>query len=426
MRLALTLGSISATALAIAFVQQWFVLVAIGPGVETDAFFAGMAIPQLILAVVSGSLVHVLVPLLSGEERSKAKNDVWTLILCISAFFAAVALLLISLAPLWAPRLFPGFSSAGTSLLLVLVRVQLLGMIGTATAGVLIAWCHSQRYFVRAEVLQLVASLSALAVLVWALPRFGIVAAAWISVARAVLLVLLLLPSLGLTKRIVWSTHGLREGWRRIRPLLFGTVYYKTDPVVDRYLASMAPPGELSLLHLAQQMFGAATQIVQTGLAAPVVPVLAADAKHGQWESFRSSVRRRVVVIVSVTLLAYLGILLIGRPVLSLVIGHGGVTQGNVYFLWILLLSMGGVLVAGSAGSVTSGAFYAKGDTRTPTLLSVVTYTLYMPLKVVAYLKWGVVALGIATSVFAIVNFAVQFLLLERVVGKSVVLREKE
>ncbi len=413
MRLALTLGFLSATSLVVAFLQQWYVVVAIGPGVQTDALFAGMAIPQLILAVASGSLVYVIVPLLSGEEVQKARADAWTLLVTVLAVFSIVAVILIGAAPLWAPRLFPGFSTAASRLLIALVRIQLLGMIATAMMGVLVAWCHSQRRFVRAELSQLLASVATFAVLVWALPRFGIAAAAWLSAARAALAVVFLFSALGWVGTAVWSRDVLREVWKRIRPLLLGTTYYKTDPVVDRFLASMSPAGELSLLHLAQQMFSAASQIVNTGLAAPAVPLLSEEAKLGRWETFRLIVRRRVIVILALTLMSYGGLVVVGRPVLSLLIGHGGVTQSNVRFLWLVLLGLGGVLVGGAVGSVTSGAFYAKGDTRTPTVLGIVTYTIYIPLKIVAYLRWGVIALAVATSVFTIVNVAAQFILLE-------------
>jgi putative peptidoglycan lipid II flippase len=413
MRLALTLGILSATSLFLAFLQQWYVLVVIGPGVQTDALFAGLAIPQLILSLVSGSLVFVIVPLLSGENVESAARDVWTLLSAVAAFFTGIALILIVSASIWAPRLFPGFSTNESRLLISLVRIQLLGMIGTALMGVLVAWCHSQKRFIRAELSQFIASAATFGFLVWALPRFGIAAAAWLSAARAALAVALLFPTLGWVGRISFSGSVLREGWRRARPLLLGTTYYKTDPVVDRFLASMSPAGQLSLLHLAQQIFGAATQIVNSGLAAPSIPVLSEEAKRDRWDAFRLILWRRIFVILVVTVLGYAALIVIGQPFLAMLIGHGGVTRENVHFLWLVLLGLGGVLVFGSIGNVTAGGFYAKGDTRTPTVIGVVTYTVYIPLKIVAYLRYGVVALAVATSVFTTVNVVIQFALLQ-------------
>ena len=66
MKQAMQLGTLSAASIGVAFLFQWYVLTQLGPGMETDAFFAGMTLPQLVLAVISGSLMHVLVPLTSG------------------------------------------------------------------------------------------------------------------------------------------------------------------------------------------------------------------------------------------------------------------------------------------------------------------------------------------------------------------------
>jgi len=83
MKKAVQLGAISAGNIGIVFVIQWYVLIQLGPGIETDALFAGMTIPQLALTIISGSLMHVLVPLLSGEDEKKLKHDAWGFFLIV-------------------------------------------------------------------------------------------------------------------------------------------------------------------------------------------------------------------------------------------------------------------------------------------------------------------------------------------------------
>ena len=55
-RLAVILGGLAGVNILLTFFYQWYVLITIGPGWQTDAFFAGMAVPQLFLAVLSGSM----------------------------------------------------------------------------------------------------------------------------------------------------------------------------------------------------------------------------------------------------------------------------------------------------------------------------------------------------------------------------------
>jgi len=408
MRLNLTLGWLAALNLVLGVGLQWYVVTRLGVGSNTDALFAGMAVPQLVLAVVSASLMHVLVPLLSGEDEERQRQAAWMFFLGITLLFAIVAAVLAITAHLWVKWLLPGFSASSLELTIRLTRIQLVGMVFTASVSVLWAAYHARRRFVFAEVSPVIGSILALVILVPALPRYGIVAAAWASVGRAGIPVLLLLPGLGTLKRIRWERAEVQSAWSRLRPLLVGTAYYKTDPLVDRFLSSMAPAGGLSILYLGQQIWGAASTIITKAIAAPMVPQLAEQAKAGEWSRFQATFRSRIVWMAALTGVGFLAFLPFGQPILRLLIGHGGVTAQNVSSLWRIMVALAGVLVAGAVGQITSVSFYAFGDTKTPTRLGILTYTVYVPLKVLAFFRFGLIGVAAATSLFVILNVLLQ------------------
>jgi putative peptidoglycan lipid II flippase len=414
MRLSIWLALIGAASMVGAFLIQWLVVVIIGPGRETDALIASAAVPQLILAVVSGSLIHVLVPLLAGEDVETARKEGWTLLLGVTALFGVFAMILGITSGWWVPAIFPGFEASGVQLLLDLSRIQFLGMIFTAAAAVLAAYCYSRNRFVLAESTQLGATILAAASIYWILPIVGIRGAAWVTVARSAAVTLFLLPFLGRFALAERAGDLLRKAWERIRPLLVGSLYYKTDPLIDRMLASMAPAGALSLYYLGSQMSTSGAQVLNISVAAPLIPKLAAYAKSGEWDLFRAAYRKRLAVLLGLTVAPYLVLIFAGRSLLELVIGYGGVTSENVAFLWQVMVALGGVLIAGSLGYVTSGAFYARGDTRTPTRIGIVSYTIYVPLKILVFVRFGLIGVAISTSIYFIVNVVVQFYLAER------------
>jgi putative peptidoglycan lipid II flippase len=90
------------------------------------------------------------------------------------------------------------------------------------------------------------------------------------------------------------------------------------------------------------------------------------------------------------------------------------VTFGNVHLLWLILVALVGFLVGGASGQVTATTFYAMGDTRTPTKLSIWTYSIYIPVKVIIFLHYGLLGLALTTSIYITVNLLMQILLLER------------
>jgi len=119
------------------------------------------------------------------------------------------------------------------------------------------------------------------------------------------------------------------------------------------------------------------------------------------------------------TVAATLGLFAVGEPLLRQMIGHGGIKTGNVHQLWLIMVALSGVLIGGTSGQVISSAFYALGDTRTPTMLFIVTYTIYIPIKIVVFMKYGVLGLAAVTSIHLAVNFLLQLAVLERTVGAT-------
>jgi putative peptidoglycan lipid II flippase len=229
----------------------------------------------------------------------------------------------------------------------------------------------------------------------------------------------MLLPGLQRWRRPRWGSPELKTAWRRLRPLLAGTSYYKTDPLVDRFLSSLAPPGGLSVLYIGQAIWGAASHIVNKAIAAPMVPLLSVCAKQGNWSEFQAAFRRRLAWMTALTGGGFLIFLAVGEKALRLVIGHGGITAGNVTDIWRIMVGLAGVLIAGSAGQITAGAYYAFGDTRTTTRLGVVTYTLYIPAKILAFFSFGLMGVAVATSVFVSINALLQVALIGPAMRRS-------
>ena len=414
MKQTLTLALLAGANILMTLLFQWYVITQLGLGIGTDALFAGMAVPQLILMVVSSSLTHVLVPLLATENELTFRQNAWGFFLSVSGLFTVLALILFVTATYWVPWLVPGFSGPARVLTLSLTRIQLISMIFTASASVLWSVYHARQRFIWVESSTLLSNVVALALIWKLLAIYGITGAAIVIVLRTALQVGLLMPGLGRWQRPQLNSQAMREAWRRIRPLLVGTAYYRTDPLVDRFLASMAPTGGLSLLYIGQQIYGVANVVAEKALAAPMVPQLAIEANAGRWSAFRSIYQKRLLLVGGLTLLGYVVLLVAGERILNLLIGHGGVTQENVHLLWLIMVALAGFFIGGAMGQITSTTFYATGDTRTPTRMSVVTYTIYIPAKVIGFMYYGLMGLAVVTSIYLFVNLIVQVLLLER------------
>jgi putative peptidoglycan lipid II flippase len=419
MKLSISLAVLTVIRLAVSTLTQLFVLTQLGVGRETDALVAGSLLPQLAITLVAGSLQQVFVPLFAAEDRQSLQRDAWTAFVVLLALAGAVTVVLIASADLWVPLLSPGFDAPGKALLIELTRIQLAGMVFSVPFAVL--WslrCARGQLFTTEMVMGISVAITSAMVLV-GVPRFGVQVAALATTLRPMLDVLILAASLGAWRGWARGSHLLRTAWKRVRYLFLGSAYYGTEPFVNQFLTSFAPPGSLSVLFTGQQIYSILSQVVSKAVAAPMLPMLAEQANHENWPAFHAIYRKRLGAVTAMALAVVAGVLVLGQTVLGVLAGRGNFTQADVQVLWLVMIALSGVCVGGFMGQITLNSLHAMGDTRTPTQLGIVTYTVYLPIKVAAFLMGGVLGLAVAASAFFIVNMLGQWYFLNRAMRRQ-------
>lgn len=397
-RLSGVLALLSGLDIILSVVYQWYLLRRIGPGTETDALYAGMMVPQLALIVLTGSLIQVLVPLLAVQATEDFAQSVWTVLHGVALSFGGLVVVGWAGATWWVPLTVPGFSKAAEQLTIHLVRIQLFGLMLAALSTVLWTAHQARRRFVWSTLSPVIAGAIGLGVLVWGLPRYGVAAAAWSGVCRAAIFTVLLLPGVGAFRLPRWRTPVMREAWRRMRPLLSRSVYFKADVVVDRFLGALAPAGALSLLALSRQLYTAGLGVMNKAVTAPSIPTLAQLAERGAWAEFRRIRNGRAIWSTSAAAGLLLILLVAGRPVLSFFFGHSSFRPEQVEQTWELLLVLSGVWMAGTAAQMLAGSLYAQGDTETPTRIGVIGFTAGVALKVLGFYVYGIWGIAAGAS----------------------------
>ena len=392
-----------------AFFYQWYIAAALGPSAATDACYAAMAIPQWIVSVVNGSLTQVLLPLFANGAREDVPTLIWLFLAWIAKIFLGLTLLLLLTSAYWTPVLFPGFGGDTQQLAIALVRIQLLGVLCTGLTSVLWAAHFAAKRFVTVEISALCANVVGLTILVLGLDHFGVMLTAWGMVIKTCLETALLFPIAGRYRKPAAGQTVHRTAWQRLKPLLLGASYYKTDLLVDRFLSSMSRVGDLTTLHLAQQIVLAANAVVGKALCVPITPDLARHAHQNDWIHYWRLVARRLLWVGGLMGLSYFLLWSIGLPLLRLLFQSQRFDLAAITQLWQMLLLLFGVWLGGALGQILAAGFYAIGETRTPTRIGVIGFTLGIALKVAGFYYAGVYGLALGTTIYYLMNAAVMY-----------------
>jgi putative peptidoglycan lipid II flippase len=410
MKLALQLGFLSFINLAISFLFQWLAVTRLGPGIETDALFASMTLPLLVLSVVVGSLMHVLVPLFSGEDEESLRKDAWGFFGLVLFIFGLLATILFLVAPFWVPLTVPGFDVVGKQLAVQLTQIQLIGMVLSAVNSVQWATYHARQSFIWAEAAPVLSGIFSLIILFFLLPIYGVYAVAWMSIFRLVLQGLLLLPGMGMPTKPDLRRMSVLRAWTLIRPLLIGSAYTKTEPLIDRFLLSSAGGGVLSIYALAQQMYGAVNQVIAKSISSPLVPVLSRLHKAEDRINFQSTYQRKIILVAILCSTGYITFIVFGEWILKILIAYGKFNTDDISTLYWILIWLGGVFIGGALGQIASSSFYATSDTKSPVFISLITYTIYIPTKILVYVTYSFKGLALLASVYYLVDFFIMYI----------------
>lgn len=389
--------------------QPVLVITSFGAGSVSDAWFASQTLIVWLASLLSMPLHNVAVPLIVQAEHDQERQlrAAFHLLYC-TAIFTLVAAILVSTAHGWLPLLFAQTTQAQPALMQTLVWWLLPQLVFNGMTTALTSSQHAQGRILYAELSNVLTLVPATALLWWVLPHYGPYqgpqAAAAILVIRSMLQALLLLRHNPLHFALAPMQQLLPLYQQRLRPLLSGALYYKSDLLLDRWLCALAPAGQLSLYASAQQAISSIGTVLSKTLVATRLPRMAAvaDDSHALQQLFAQGLRSVLQITTALWLLT----------AASLAWRYWqGLHDDTLSHILAFILLLGGSLIMMPTGYMLTSSFYAEGDTRTPVRVGVIAFSISLPIKIAAFFQGGLVAMAIASSLCHLLGGVVMWLI---------------
>ena len=400
--LTLQLSGLTTLQILISFIVQWIVIARVGVSGQADALYAGSTIPQVVALLTLSPLASVVVPFLAAKREPELSRNTWDLFVWVLIVFTAIALLLSLAVPVLMPLLVPGFKGAQRLLVIRLAYVQVLGIAGSAVYTYLASVYQVHNKFLWPAFSTLLCAALGLGVLVWKLPIYGIVLANYVQVFVNTAPGLLLLRILGRPHGVRLNVEPMKQLARQMRPLVIGSAFFRWGMLLDRWLASFLAPGSLVLLDLAQRTYGAAGRILNQGIVTPMMPQLSRLAFQDDWEAFCKLRLAKLKEMVLLTVLMTLPMLLLwafSARLLVLLPGHfAHVNPESVQKMAVVFSLMSGMLLF--PNQCLSAAYYAQGDTTTPTKIWSVSFVIGSAAKIIGFFVAGLMGIALAVSFY--------------------------
>jgi putative peptidoglycan lipid II flippase len=172
-------------------------------------------------------------------------------------------------------------------------------------------------------------------------------------------------PTLGL------DDPRVREVGRLMAPRVLGLAVVQINFWVNTILASALPAGSLSALNYAWLLMLLPQGIVAQGVATAAFPTFAALEARGRYDELRRTLSATLGAVLFLTIPAAVGLFVWRVPLVRMLLERGVFTAHSTELTAYALAFYAFGLIGHSLLEITSRAFYALHDTRTPVAIGV-------------------------------------------------------
>ena len=303
-----------------------------GAGAELDAYNAAFRIPEIALDVlVAAGLTAPFVPVFTSLRRQSedSANEFGRTVLTGAVLLMSVAIGLIFLAAPWlATVVGAGFDAETRELYVQLTRINCVAQILFAASICIGEVLVANRRFLFYALAPILYTTGIVLGTVLGGEQYGVIATAWGAVAGAIAhLSIRVIGTLRTSFRIRPSFHFRSPGFREFFLLMLPRMLsHPIEPLTFTYftiLASTLAVGSVSAVNFAADYQVVPVSLVGVSFSLAVFPVLSAAYADGDRAAFTAVLRRNLVTIGGLTILAAIALFLFSGVLVRVLLGGG-------------------------------------------------------------------------------------------------------
>ena len=423
-----TVGGITMISRVLGFARDILIAAVLGAGFMADAFFVAFKFTNLFRRLFaegafSSAFVPIHVDTLEADGKKGARRFTteafsmlfWTLLIVVVVVEAAMP---------WAMRLFaPGFldNPERFDLVVRLSRITFPYLFFVSLVALLAGLLNAVGRFAAAAAAPILLNLCLIAAALLAVPHaetpahalaYGLAAAGVVQFVW--LLVFAHRAGVGPVVRRPRLTEKVRRLLKRVVPMAIGAGAYQVNLVVDTVIASFLPSGAISYLYYAHQVSQLPLGVVGVAVGTALLPLLARQLKTGEIDQAHHSQNRALEFAFFLTLPAAAALVLMAEPVILTLFERGafGPEEAKRTAQALTVYAVG--VPAYVSVKVLSPNFFAREDTKTPVLVSLVAMIVNIVLNLMLMGPLRHVGIAVATTVSAWINAILLGLILRK------------
>lgn len=416
----LTVGGWTLVSRILGFARDMLIAAFIGTGPIADAFFVALKLPNLFRRLFGeGAFNAAFIPAFTGllhTEGASAARRFAEEAFAVMAFWLG---LLTITGEIFMPQLMivlaPGFAETPEkfALAVTLSRITFPYLILICLAALVSGVLNGLERFTAASASYVLFNIISIACMLWMTPYVPTVghALSWgvtISGVAQLGLLMLAVRRGGMALHIPRPrmTPQMRLLMRRMAPGLVGAGVTQLNLTVDVIIASLLPPGTVSVLYFADRVQQLPLGVIGTAVGTALLPMLSRQVRAGEAALAIGTLNRAIEYGLFLTLPAAAALTVCAQPVMLVLFGRGAFDMESVRLSSQALAAYALGLPAFVLVKILAPAFFARGDTSMPVKIGVGSVVLNLCLNVAFMAPLAHIGPALATSLAAICNLS--------------------
>ena len=395
-----------------------------GARFEMDAFFSALTIPQIFSAVLLATLSTTFIPVFI-EEKHKNEANAWK-----TASIAANLIFLALLGLAMVGALFsepiislinPGFTAETTRLSASLFCWLLAAAVFSGSSILLSSLHYSLHRFFKPVSAQLLNAVIVLLFVLAAGPKIGIQSVAVGTFIGSFVQFCWLAPILlrpGRYQPAVDIKHkAVGKLARLMLPLFIGAVFYKTYPLVERFLASSLGEGSISYLGYSNKIITALLMVISQGLSTVLFPKMSEFSAVKDFRKLSETMTRAFKVLMALSFPAAAYLVLFRYDMIRFLFERGSFGPGATAATGDVLAVSLGFFLAAALSTPLVNALYALQETFKVAVVGISGFALYLLLAVLLSRELSYLGIALAASIQYPISVAILIVILAKKIG---------
>ena len=415
-----------------------------GASRNMDAFLTAFRAPNMLRDLFAeGALSTAFVTTFSRRIATDGDASAWRLASKVATltlvFMSALTVLGIIGAPVLIQILAPGFPAEKAALTIQLTRIMFPFILLVSLAALVMGMLNAKNIFgmpaTASSFFNLGSIIGGVTLCYWLDPQAdwrhphfgerGLMGLAIATLIGGLLQLLVQLPSLGrvgfrFRPDFNWRDPGVRTILALMGPATIAASAVQVNVAVNSGFASALGDGPMTWLNIAFRLMQLPLGIFGVAIATVTLPLVSRSAALGNKAEFRGALAHAMRLVMLLTIPSAIGLIILAEPIIGLIYQHGRFTADATAHTAEALRFYAIGLVGYSAVKVLAPAFYALDKRNLPMLVSLGSIAVNFCLNwfFTFHLQLGHRGLALSTSLVAITNFLLLYILMRRLSGR--------